>query len=425
MKKRLCVVGLLLVVVVALSFATGTKEGAAKPAGTVRWIAFQHTWINAIKPFLPEFEKQTGITVQFESYPDEQQSQKLAVESAAGSPTLDVFGIRPLQDMVQFEKNGWLTPLASFATADTKFNLEDFPKVYRDACSVKGKLVGIPILPEVTFMFYNTEMLKSAGVKVPTTVDELLSAAEKLTDKSREIYGYASRGQRSAAVTQFSPFLYSNGGDWFVNGKATIDTPQAIESFKFYGDILRNYGPPNAVSLAWAGVADLFNQGKVAIAIEGSSQYGTLVDPTKSKVYDKVGIAMVPSGPAGARPYSIVAWELCIGPSSKNKDNAWKLISWLLSKDNMARTERAGSFMARKSAWQDPANNTKFTPEFISVNQKSAEIGVPYDRPVMIKVQQARDIIGNVIAVAIEGGDVAKAAHEANAQFQKLLDEEK
>jgi multiple sugar transport system substrate-binding protein len=423
--KRLSVLCLLLVVVAAFSFANGASEGAAKPAGTVRWIAFQHTWIDAIKPFLPEFEKQTGIKVQFESYPDEQQSQKLAVESAAGSPTLDVFGIRPLQDMVQFQTNGWLTPLGSYATADTKFGLDDFPAVYRAACSVKGTLVGIPILPEVTFMYYNKDLLAAAGVKVPTTVDELWNAAAKLTDTTHDIYGYASRGQRSAAVTQFSPFLYANGGDWFVNGKATIDTPQAIQAFKFYGDLLRNYGPPNAVSLAWAGVADLFNQGKVAIAIEGSSQYGTLVDPTKSKVYDKVGIAMAPAGASGARPYSIIAWELCIGASSQHKDSAWKLISWLLSKENMARTQKAGSFMARKSAWQDPANNAKFTPEFIAVNQKSAEIGVPYDRPVMIKVQQARDIIGNVIAVAIEGGDVAGAAHDANAQFQKLLDAEK
>lgn len=422
--KKVLLVFLLLGAVAAMSFAGGSQEGAMKSAGTVRWIAFQHTWINAIKPYLPEFEKQTGIRVQFESYPDEQQSQKLAVESAAGSPTLDVFGIRPLQDQVQFAKNGWLAPLRSYASSDASFDLADFPKVYLDACSVKGDLVGIPILPEVTFMYYNKEMLASKGVSVPTTSQELWDAAAKLTDKSQEIYGYASRGQRSAAVTQFSPFLYANGADWIVDGKAAIDTPKAIQAFRFYGDILRTYGPPNAVSLAWAGVADLFNQGKVAIALEGSSQYGTLVDPNKSKVYDKVGIAMAPGGPVGPKPYSIIAWELSIGASSQNKDNAWKLISWLLSKDNMARTQKAGSFMARKSAWQDPANNTRFTPEFIAVNQKSAEIGVPYDRPVMIHVQQARDIIGNVIAVAIAGGDVESAAHEANAQLQKLLDEE-
>lgn len=423
--KKFSVFCVFLIVLGALAFASGSNESAAQPKKTVRWIAFQHTWINAIKPYLPEFEKETGLTVQFESYPDEQQSQKLAVESAAKSPTLDVFGIRPLQDMVQFGKNGWLTPIASYAKSDAKFDISDFPKVYLDACSVNGNLVGIPILPEVTFMYYNKEMLAAKGVKVPTTVQELWDAAAKLTDKANSIYGYASRGQRSAAVTQFSPFLYGNGGDWIVNGKAAIDTPQAVQAFKFYGDILRTYGPPNAVSLAWAGVADLFNQGKVAIAIEGSSQYGTLVDPNKSKVFDKVGIAMVPAGPAGAKPYSIIAWELCIGASSENKDNAWKLISWLLSRENAARTQSAGSFMARKSAWQDPANNQKFTPDFIKVNQQSAEVGVPYDRPVLIRVQQARDIIGNVIATAIGGGDIESAARDANTQFQALLDEEK
>jgi multiple sugar transport system substrate-binding protein len=422
--KKLSIVCLGLLLLAGLAFATGVQE-PTKEAQTVRWIAFQHTWINAIKPFLSEFEVETGIKLQFESYTDEQQSQKLAVESAAGSKTLDVFGIRPLQDMLQFEKNGWLEPLKAYADADKAFDVKDFPSVYLDACSANGKLVGIPILPEVAFLYYNKDLLAAKGLKVPDTFDELWAAAEKITDKSKELYGYGSRGQRSAAVTQFSPFLYGGGGDWIVNGKATIDTPQAIKAFKFYGDILRNFGPPNVVSLSWAGIADLFNQGKVAMAIEGSSQYGTVVDPNKSKVWDKVGVGMAPAGVAGSKPYSIVAWELCIGKSSANKEAAWKLISWLTSRKNMERTQLAGSFMARKSAWEKPENNTKFTPEFIAVNKKSAEIGKPYDRPVMIKVQQARDVIGAVIQVAIEGGDVEKAAREAQVQFQALLDSEK
>ena len=47
------------------------------------------------------------------------------------------------------------------------------------------------------------------------------------------------------------------------------------------------------------------------------------------------------------------------------------------------------------------------------------------DRPYMINVASARDVIGQVIVTAIEGGDVQAAADTANADFQKLLDEEK
>jgi hypothetical protein len=43
----------------------------------------------------------------------------------------------------------------------------------------------------------------------------------------------------------------------------------------------------------------------------------------------------------------------------------------------------------------------------------------------MINVASARDVIGQVIVTAIEGGDVQAAADTANADFQKLLDEEK
>ena len=42
-----------------------------------------------------------------------------------------------------------------------------------------------------------------------------------------------------------------------------------------------------------------------------------------------------------------------------------------------------------------------------------------------MKVGEARDAIGNAIAAAIEGGDVAAAAESANTTFQGLIDAEK
>lgn len=43
---------------------------------------------------LPEFEAQTGIKVDLMSFPNEQLSQKLSVQLAAGSASPDVFMLR-------------------------------------------------------------------------------------------------------------------------------------------------------------------------------------------------------------------------------------------------------------------------------------------------------------------------------------------
>jgi len=45
----------------------------------------------------------------------------------------------------------------------------------------------------------------------------------------------------------------------------------------------------------------------------------------------------------------------------------------------------------------------------------------PYQSPPVIPVNDFRDIVGQVIVVAIQGGDIKKAADEANKQLVDLL----
>ncbi|HEX8034264.1 MAG TPA: hypothetical protein VF510_10470, partial [Ktedonobacterales bacterium] len=61
--------------------------------------------------------------------------------------------------------------------------------------------------------------------------------------------------------------------------------------------------------------------------------------------------------------------------------------------------------------------------DYVATAQAEAN-GRPFDRPYIVQVVQARDIIGTVIVAAIQGQDVEAAAQKANAQFQALLDKE-
>ncbi|MEQ7737181.1 hypothetical protein, partial [Escherichia coli] len=54
-----------------------------------------------------------------------------------------------------------------------------------------------------------------------------------------------------------------------------------------------------------------------------------------------------------------------------------------------------------------------------------AEHGVPSDRPRLINVGEARDVVGGPMVVAIQGGDVAAAAKTAAKDFQAMIDAEK
>jgi multiple sugar transport system substrate-binding protein len=54
----------------------------------------------------------------------------------------------------------------------------------------------------------------------------------------------------------------------------------------------------------------------------------------------------------------------------------------------------------------------------------STENGIGHDRPLVVKVPEAREIVGQPIVDAITGKDSGASADAAQAAFQKLLDVE-
>jgi len=414
--------------------AAAKPTDVPKPAfagTTLRVVGANHPWAEAIKPQLASFESKTGIKVNLELYGEDQLNQKLTTEFTAGNSDIDAFMQRPLQEAKQMQLNKWYVDLNTFVknTAKTPadYDFADFMPGAVGTEMVGTALTGIPIVTEQEVLYYRKDLLEKAGLKPPKTLDELKAAAEKLTDKKNEMYGFVARGQRSPAVTQFSSFLYSHGGDWFnlETRKATLDTPEAIAAFKLYGDLLRNYGPPGTLNMSWPQAVAIFAQGKAAMYTDANSIFPNLLDPTKSQVADKTGVAVFPQGPKGQTMYNVTSWGLAIGAQSKKQDAAWEFVKWATSKEVVLKVQSDGAVPgARQSVWNNPDGKKKFPADWVEATIASAK-GRGYDRPLVIKVTEARDIIGTIIVTSIEGGNVEAAAKTANADFQKLLDAEK
>lgn len=406
--------------------ATNTTGTGNQPyAGTTLHVVFaNHPWQQSIEKMLPDFTKQTGIKVDVTSYFETQLSQKLSVQFTAGSTTPDVFMYRPLQEGKQFFTNGWIQPLTDYVNKDAAWNWDDFTTSSRGTATVNNEVTGVPIVTEEEVLYYRKDLFQQAGLQPPKTIDELVADAQKLTDKSKGIYGFVARGQRSAAVTQESSYLYSEGGDWDKNGTATVNTPEAVKAFTTYGNLLKNYGPPGVLNMSWPDAAALFAQGKVAMWTDASSIYSNITDPTKSKVSDQVGYAVFPAGPAGAKPYAVTSWGLAMNKNSKQKDAAWEFIKWATSADVVAKTQAQGNPGARQSVWNSPDGLKGFPAGLGDVIKQSGPIGVDHDRPLVINVGSARDIVGNIVTAVIEGKDAQAAADQANKDYQALLDKE-
>lgn len=402
-----------------------TPENADQPyAGTtIRVVLASHDWTNAVQPKLSEFTDATGIKVEFEVYPEDQLSTKLNVELASGGQYVDVFMCRPLQEVQQFIQNGYLADVSD-VLADSEFQSDDFITAaldsYKKSGSTDNVYYGVPLVTERQVLYYRTDLLEQAGIAVPTNLEELAAAAAQLHDPDNGVVGFVGRGLANAAVTQFSAYLYAFGGDFidFSNNTAIINTPEAVEAFTYYGDLLRNSGPEGALNMHWQQAAAIYSTGGAAFCTDADAIWQSFCGP-ETDVADVAGFAVSPNNST----WSVCSWGLGISSGSSNKEAAAEFMKWAAGVEMTKYIQSSGISSARNSAWNDPECTANYPAELLAAIQKGNEIAEKsYDRPLTTSVAQARDVIGTVITTAIEGGNVQAAADTANAQFQAILD---
>lgn len=407
---------------------TQEETGEAKPfeGTTLRVILATHDWTSAVEKKLSEFEEATGMKVEYEVYPEGQLSDKLNVELGSGGKYIDVFMCRPLQEVQQFIQNGYLAEISGDVLADPDYAKDDFITAALDGYAYNGandgKYYGVPLVTERQVLMYRKDLFEAAGLTAPTNLEEFEACAKALHDPANGVVGVTMRGKPNPAVTQFAAYLYSFGGDFidFAENKAIINTPEAVQAFEFYGNMLRNYGPTDVVNMHWNECAALFSTGGAAMVTDADSIWASFCGPD-TEVYDKTGFAVSPN----RSTWNICAWGLGISANSPNLEAAKEFMKWAAGVEMTKYIQTAGISSARNSAWEDPACTANYPEELLAAIQEGNKIATKaYDRPMTTSVAAARDVIGVVITTAIEGGDVKAAADKANEEFQKILDED-
>jgi multiple sugar transport system substrate-binding protein len=415
---------------------SATRAGAQ---GSFDWKKYSGTtlrlMVNRVTPCellaqrIPEFEARTGIKIKAEIYPEEQFRQKTVVEMTSGMTDLDMFMTLIANEGAKFYKSGWYEPIKRFmddrSLTDPAWDPQDIGEGAWKSQSVAGTIVSVPIEVGIHCLMTNKKLLEQAGVAPPKTLEELEVVARKVTKKDAGIYGIALRGRRSASLGPFANFLFNMGGRWLdPQGNPVIDTPEAITAFEMYGRLLREYGPPGAVNHHFTEVNTLFMSGKVGMIVEGSVFVTYYEDPEKSKVAGQVGYHVIPSGPAGTHPI-LNGWGVAMYPRTPKKEAAWHFMQWASSKEVLLELAIAGQGSPRESVWNHPRfkSSTRSPKDWQETLLKTVPIGNPDAVPPVMSQAQFRDVVGDIIHVAMAGGNVKDAAIKGNDLLKKILAE--
>ncbi|MDQ3870515.1 MAG: extracellular solute-binding protein, partial [Chloroflexota bacterium] len=197
-----------------------------------------------------------------------------------------------------------------------------------------GKLYGLPKDGNTIAMAYNPDLLQKAGVSAPTTLDELVSVAQKLKGT-----GVKFPMCLNAALDRGLAFIYAQGGALLApDGKApAIDSAESKAAVQWYLDLFKNGLGETAKNLGddWCGKS--LGEKKVAIVFEGG-----WLDPFMQQTYKgtKYSWAEMPAGKTKATLGYTVSYS--IGTDSKNKDAAWVLLTYLTGPEGMAKWTEGG-----------------------------------------------------------------------------------
>ena len=261
-----------------------------------------------------EFEELTGITVGAEQIPEQQARQKQVMEFNAGATSFDVCHYSYHVHKKLFAKNKWTEDLRTYLADPTMtapdFDWKDFsPGAKTYATDAEGRICSIPIKIDFWMLYWNKELFPAKGIAYPKTFDEMLEAAKKLHDPSKNVVGYLARGLKNANVPVWTHLMQGWGMDPIdPKGKFNTESPEAIEAAKLYQSLLKNYSAAGVSGFNWNECQSAFLLGQAAMWQDGIGFATPLEDADQVQDRRQGRLRRLPAGPkANHRPCSPTA----------------------------------------------------------------------------------------------------------------------
>lgn len=376
-----------------------------------------------------EFTELTGIQVSSEQVPEQQQRQKAMIEFTSGRPTFDAVMLALHVQKRLAARGRWLEDLRPFiadgSLTSPDFDFNDFAAgAVNFARQADGTLDTLPHFIDFWMLYYNKELFAQRGVEYPKTIDEMVTAAQRLNDPSRQIAGFVSRGLRNANVPVWTSYLLGQGLETVSStGQLQTDGPEAIWAGEIYKRLNREFAPPGTVGFNWNECQTTFMQGRAAMWLDGIGFATPLEDPTRSRIVGKVGYGVMPAGPK-AHHSGLFGDGMGISRASTKKQATWLYLQFMCNKGNQLAMLRAGAGApGRSSSHNDPRarEGSRFSPEYFECLAKSGQIARA-GLPQIIPVTEFRDTFGTALTNTISGADVATELRRATEAFRPVLE---
>ena len=173
-----------------------------------------------------------------------------------------------------------------------------------DFNSVDGKIYGVPVSKEISYIYYNKTLFEKAGLTAPdvayATWDDFFAACDTLKEN-----GITPLGMDTADLGWLTNLWYSaliatsnDAGKTFMNTMYPTDynTPEVIEATTRLQTMLAEYTTADAIGGKYDTMATHFFNGEVAMFPNGPWMIPDIRSTEKAPegFYDEIGIMLLP-----------------------------------------------------------------------------------------------------------------------------------
>ena len=371
MKK---IIALLLVLVMVLSLAACGAKKADDGKATVTMIAAQYG--NETANWWAEFEtkfeaanENIDLVVDVVSWNDIYTVVNTRIANGEQPDLLNIDGF------ADYQADGLLLPASEWVSEATYAKF--FPS-FLEQSVVDGVVWAVPDLASARALYYNADILEAAGVKVPTTWDELKAACEAIKAYDASIYPWGVDMTTDEGQACFAYYAWNNGGDFVdAQGNWVLNSAENAEAVNFIvsmvKDGLTNSDPTTETRY---DLQEMFAAGKVAMMI-GPNQISKYCEANGGINY---GVASLPTN-GGAAGASVGVMDRIMCFAEEKRSDAEKAAitavvdafyddqpyaDWVLMEDFLPATSTGNELCAQAdpgmAAWIDVIGSAKFYP---------------------------------------------------------------
>lgn len=348
-----------------------------------------------------------NIEIQMDIMPNDQLQQKLPAAIATGTaPDFVLFGV---ENIAPYVSNDSLEDISDFwdVTGVDKSNILEN---VLELSHVDGKLYGAPMQYNVSYLYWNKDLFRDAGLdpeKAPATMEELAEYAVKLTNPEKNQFGLAL----PTSVT-YMQFLWANGGDADDPDTNTnlLNSEENVKTLEWLQDLTVNKKvSPNNITGPEADT--MLQAGQIGMYMSGPWQINGL----RAQGID-FGIAPCVAGSAGAfSPAGGCSYVIPKGTEESHKLAAYKFMQYWLTDDILKEwSQRNGFPVWSKTLMEDPEIQGD---EVLSAISKATEIGRSYNLGYSLASQIDNDVMIPLFEKVMSGAaapqDALKEASEA------------